>query len=207
MSAPATAGRGCVSFRREKFIEFGGPDGGDGGKGGDVVVECVSGLNTLIDFRYQQHFKGKTGTHGMGKNRAGSQGSRRRAQGACRHAAPRRGRRGAVRRPDRDRPERARLPRRQRRVRQCLFQNQHQPGAAPCQPRRDRRGAHAHPAPEADRRCRSRRPTQRRKVDLPLRGVGGQAEDRRLSLHHAAPRSSAWWAWMGASSCWPTFRG
>ena len=68
-------GAGCVSFRREKFIEFGGPDGGDGGKGGDVVVECVSGLNTLIDFRYQQHFKGRTGMHGMGKNRAGGKGA------------------------------------------------------------------------------------------------------------------------------------
>ncbi len=67
-------GAGCVSFRREKFIEFGGPDGGDGGKGGDVVAECVGGLNTLIDFRYQQHFKGKTGMHGMGKNRAGGKG-------------------------------------------------------------------------------------------------------------------------------------
>ena len=49
-------GNGCVSFRREKFIEYGGPDGGDGGRGGDVVVETVDGLNTLIDFRYQQHF-------------------------------------------------------------------------------------------------------------------------------------------------------
>jgi GTP-binding protein len=68
-------GAGCISFRREKFIEFGGPDGGDGGKGGDVVVECVAGLNTLIDFRYQQHFKGKTGMHGMGKNRAGAKGA------------------------------------------------------------------------------------------------------------------------------------
>ena len=68
-------GAGCVSFRREKFIEFGGPDGGDGGKGGDVVAECVGGLNTLIDFRYQQHFKGKTGMHGMGKNRAGGKGA------------------------------------------------------------------------------------------------------------------------------------
>ena len=67
-------GAGCVSFRREKFIEFGGPDGGDGGRGGDVLVECVGGLNTLIDFRYQQHFKGRTGMHGMGKNRAGGKG-------------------------------------------------------------------------------------------------------------------------------------
>ena len=68
-------GAGAVSFRREKFIEFGGPDGGDGGKGGDVTVECVGGLNTLIDYRYQQHFKGKTGMHGMGQNRHGAKGA------------------------------------------------------------------------------------------------------------------------------------
>jgi GTPase len=68
-------GAGCVSFRREKFIEFGGPDGGDGGRGGDVIAECADGLNTLIDFRYQQHFKAKTGMHGMGKNRAGGKGA------------------------------------------------------------------------------------------------------------------------------------
>nr|WP_306268822.1 GTPase ObgE [Pararhizobium sp. IMCC3301] len=68
-------GAGAVSFRREKFIQFGGPDGGDGGKGGDVWVECVNGLNTLIDYRYQQHFKGKTGVHGMGKNRSGARGA------------------------------------------------------------------------------------------------------------------------------------
>ncbi len=68
-------GAGAVSFRREKFIEFGGPDGGDGGRGGDVVIECVSGLNTLIDYRYQQHFKAGTGIHGMGKNRAGGRGA------------------------------------------------------------------------------------------------------------------------------------
>ncbi len=68
-------GAGCVSFRRDKFSEFGGPDGGDGGRGGDVVAECVDGLNTLIDYRYQQHFKAKTGMHGMGKNRAGGRGA------------------------------------------------------------------------------------------------------------------------------------
>src|SRR5690348_8225912 len=67
-------GAGCVSFRREKFIEFGGPDGGDGGKGGDVVALCVEGLNTLIDYRYQQHFKARTGGHGMGRNRHGANG-------------------------------------------------------------------------------------------------------------------------------------
>jgi GTPase len=67
-------GAGAVSFRREKFIEFGGPDGGDGGRGGDVVAVCVDGLNTLIDYRFQQHFKAKTGMHGMGRNRAGGRG-------------------------------------------------------------------------------------------------------------------------------------
>jgi GTP-binding protein len=68
-------GAGSVSFRREKFIEFGGPDGGDGGRGGDVWVEAVDGLNTLIDYRYQQHFKAKTGGHGMGRNRTGAKGA------------------------------------------------------------------------------------------------------------------------------------
>ena len=68
-------GAGSVSFRREKFIEFGGPDGGDGGKGGDVWLECVASLNTLIDFRYQQHFKAKTGEHGSGRNRSGAGGA------------------------------------------------------------------------------------------------------------------------------------
>jgi GTP-binding protein len=68
-------GAGSVSFRREKFIEFGGPDGGDGGRGGDVWVEAVDGLNTLIDYRYQQHFRAKTGVHGMGRNMAGAKGA------------------------------------------------------------------------------------------------------------------------------------
>ena len=65
-------GAGAVSFRREKFIEFGGPDGGDGGRGGNVWAEAVDGLNTLIDYRYQQHFKAKTGGHGMGRDRHGA---------------------------------------------------------------------------------------------------------------------------------------
>ncbi|HZT27710.1 MAG TPA: GTPase ObgE [Pseudolabrys sp.] len=67
-------GNGCVSFRREKFLEFGGPNGGDGGKGGDVVIEAVNGLNTLIDYRYQQHFKAERGGNGMGKDRHGANG-------------------------------------------------------------------------------------------------------------------------------------
>jgi GTP-binding protein len=67
-------GNGCVSFRREKFIEYGGPNGGDGGKGGDVIARAVDGLNTLIDYRYQQHFIAKNGGGGMGKDRHGANG-------------------------------------------------------------------------------------------------------------------------------------
>lgn len=64
-------GDGAVSFRREKYVEYGGPDGGDGGKGGDVIFECIDGLNTLIDFRYTQHFRAKRAGHGMGRDRTG----------------------------------------------------------------------------------------------------------------------------------------
>ncbi len=67
-------GAGSVSFRREKFIEYGGPDGGDGGNGGDVYAEAVEGLNTLIDYRFRQHFKAERGVHGMGRNRTGRKG-------------------------------------------------------------------------------------------------------------------------------------
>lgn len=67
-------GPGAVSFRREKYVEYGGPDGGDGGKGGDIIFEAVDGLNTLIDFRYTQHFKARRGVPGAGKNRTGAGG-------------------------------------------------------------------------------------------------------------------------------------
>jgi GTP-binding protein len=67
-------GPGCVGFRREKYVEFGGPDGGDGGRGGDVIAEAAANLNTLIDFRYQQHFKAKRGGHGEGSDRSGAKG-------------------------------------------------------------------------------------------------------------------------------------
>src|SRR2546423_2748915 len=67
-------GNGCVAFRREKYVEFGGPSGGNGGRGGDVIIETVDGLNTLIDYRYQQHFKAQKGTNGMGKDRHGANG-------------------------------------------------------------------------------------------------------------------------------------
>jgi len=73
--ASGKGGKGCVSFRREKYIEYGGPNGGDGGKGGDVVFVSDQNLNTLIDFRYQQHFKAKRGGNGMGKNKTGADGN------------------------------------------------------------------------------------------------------------------------------------
>ena len=69
-----SGGGGCISFRREKYIEYGGPNGGDGGKGGDVIVEAVDNLNTLIDFRYQQHFFAKNGEAGKGQQRTGADG-------------------------------------------------------------------------------------------------------------------------------------
>ena len=68
-------GPGAVSFRREKYVEYGGPDGGDGGKGGNIVFEAVQGLNTLIDFRYTQHFKAQRGIPGSGKDRTGAGGA------------------------------------------------------------------------------------------------------------------------------------
>ncbi|HEY2446182.1 MAG TPA: GTPase ObgE [Rhizomicrobium sp.] len=72
--ASGAGGNGCVSFRREKFIEFGGPNGGDGGRGGDVWAEAVDNLNTLIDYRYRQHVKAKNGGHGMGREMTGANG-------------------------------------------------------------------------------------------------------------------------------------
>ena len=67
-------GPGCVSFRREKYVEYGGPDGGNGGKGGDIYFEVVDTLNTLIDFRYQQHFRAEPGHNGAGRNKTGAGG-------------------------------------------------------------------------------------------------------------------------------------
>ena len=78
-------GNGCVSFRREKFIEFGGPNGGDGGRGGDVIARAVEGLNTLIDYRYQQHHKAERGGNGMGKDRHGANGKDMHPESAGRH--------------------------------------------------------------------------------------------------------------------------
>ena len=128
-------GAGCVSFRREKYVEYGGPDGGDGGRGGDVWAEAVDGLNTLIDFRYQQHFFAKNGQHGMGRQRTGKDGDtvalkvpagteildEDEENGDCRPYAS--GRAGAV------------GTWRQWRFWQSAFQIRHQPGPTPGQSR------------------------------------------------------------------------
>ncbi len=124
-----TAAPAAVSFRREKFIEFGGPDGGDGGRGGDVWVEAVNGLNTLIDFRYQQHFKAKIGTHGMGRNRTGANGDDVTLKVPVGTQVFEEDQRNADLRPDRGGPALPARRRRQWRLRQRPLQVLGQPGA------------------------------------------------------------------------------
>ena len=200
-------GNGCVSFRREKFVEFGGPDGGDGGKGGDVIVECVANLNTLLDYRYQQHFKAKKGGHGKGENRSGARGADvvlkvppgtqildedNETLIADLDQARRPGRAGA---------------RRQWRVRQHPFQILDQSGASPRQSRPAGRGA--------DIWLRLKLIADAGLIGLPnagkstflARGERGQAEDRRLSVHHASSQSRRGAGSTISTSCWPTFPG
>ena len=184
--ASGAGGNGCVSFRREKFIEFGGPNGGDGGNGGDVFVEAVDGLNTLIDYRYQQHFKAQRGGNGMGKDRAGANGKdvvlkvpvgtqvyeedgetllADLTEVGQRVAISKGGNGG--------------------------FGNAHFKSSTNRAPR------HANPGqPGEERTIRLRlkliadagldRAAQCRQVHVPCGGERGQAEDRRLSIHHAA---------------------
>ncbi len=179
-------GAGSVSFRREKYIEFGGPDGGDGGKGGDVIAVCVDGLNTLIDYRYQQHFKAKTGMHGMGKQRAGGKGA------DCILKVPV----GTqIFEEDGEEPI-ADLTRVGQEVRLARggnggFGNAYFKTSTNQAPRR------ANPGQEGEERtlwlrlkliadAGPRWSAQCRKVDLPRNRFGGAAEDRRLSLHDFA---------------------
>ena len=193
-------GNGCVSFRREKFIEFGGPNGGDGGRGGDVVVLAVEGLNTLIDYRYQQHFKAKPGGNGMGKDRHGANGADIVLKVPVGTQIYRGGRRDPARRSRQGRRKRRARARRQWRLRQRAFQVLDQPRAAPCQSRPAGRGAHHPAAAEADRRCRPRRTAQCGQVDLPCARERGQAEDRGLSVHHPASAARRGRASMAANS-------
>ena len=160
-------GGGCASFRREKFIEFGGPDGGDGGRGGHIIAVADPDLNTLVDFRYRQHFKADRGQNGMGQERTGKSGEDIRLRlpiGTQIYAEDGEtlladlvgaGRGGAD------------LPRRRRRPRQRPLQELDQPRAAPRRPGLPGRGALGLARAEAARRCRAGRPAQCRQVDLP----------------------------------------
>ena len=182
-------GDGCISFRREKFIPRGGPDGGDGGCGGTVIGRADPALNTLIDYRYRQHFRAGRGGHGMGANRTGANGADVELtlppgteildedgrtvladllnSGRDRH--PRGGRAG--------------------RPRQHPFQVLDRPGAAARHAGPGGRGALALAAPEAARGRRPDRSAQRRQIDLPCGGITGAPQDRGLPLHDACPQA------------------
>ena len=179
-------GNGCVSFRREKFIEYGGPNGGDGGNGGDVVAETVDGLNTLIDYRYQQHFMAKNGRGGMGKDRHGANG----ADVVLKVPV------GTQIYEDDGETLLADLTELGQRVVLAHggnggFGNAHFKSSTNRAPRHANPGqpgdrAHHPAAAEADRRCRRRRLAERRQIDVSCRRQRRQAEDRRLPVHHAA---------------------
>ena len=180
-------GDGVVAFRREKFIEFGGPDGGNGGKGGDIVFEAVENLNTLIDFRYTQHFRAKKGGNGAGSDRTGAGAPDvviKVPVGTQVFAEDR-----ATLLADLDVPgQRVVLLR----GGDGGFGNTHYKSSTNRAPRRaDKgwpgRGALGLAAAEADRRCGAGRAAECRQIHVPCRGVGGAAEDRGLSVHHAAP--------------------
>ena len=201
-------GPGAVSFRREKYIEYGGPNGGQGGKGGDIIFEAVAGLNTLIDFRYTQHFRAPRGKGGAGPEHDRRGRRRPDHQGARRDPDPRR-RRGAqpARRLHRGRAA-DRLPQgRRRRARQCQLQDLDQPHPAPARHGLAGRGDVRLAAAEAARRFGAGRAAQRGQVDLPQPHHQRRRQGRRISLHHAAPAVRAWSATRAASSCWPTFPG
>jgi hypothetical protein len=180
-------GAGSVSFRREKFVEYGGPDGGDGGRGGHVYAEAVEGLNTLIDYRYQQHFKAGTGGHGMGQNRTGRGGNDVVLKLPVGTQIFEEDRETLI----------ADLTEVGQRVLLARggnggFGNQRFKSSTNQAPRRANPGPAAGraldlAAPQARRRCGPRRAAQRGQVIAAGAPVGGPAQDRRLSLHHAQP--------------------
>ena len=188
-----SGGDGCVSFRREKFIPRGGPDGGNGGRGGTVIGRAVAELNTLIDFRYKQHFRAPRGGHGRGKERTGPSGAdlvldlpvgtQVLAEDGTTAIADL-----ADAGSDRD-PGAGR----RRRARQLRLQVVDPSRAARVDAGRAGRGTLAVAAAQAPGRCRPRRPAECRQVDLSGGSLARQAEDRRLPLHHARSPSSARW--------------
>ena len=128
-AASGAGGNGCIAFRREKFIEYGGPYGGDGGRGGDVLAEAVENLNTLIDYRFQQHVKAKSGEGGKGKVMTGANGDDAIMKVPVGTQIYEEDGETLIADLDRARPARAPAARRQWRLRQCPFQERHQPGA------------------------------------------------------------------------------
>ena len=193
-------GAGSVSFRREKFIEMGGPDGGDGGKGGDVWVEAVDGLNTLIDYRYQQHFKAATGGHGMGRLRAGANSDDIVLKVPVGTADLRGRQRDRDRRPRQGWAIACALPR-------AAMAASAMPISSPPPTARRAMPIPARRARSAGSGCASSSSpmpgllglAQCRQIDPAGGRLRGQAEDRGLSLHHACIRSWAWCASAGNS--------
>ena len=159
-------GDGVVAFRREKFMEFGGPDGGDGGKGGDIVFEAADDLNTLIDFRYTQHFRARKGGNGAGSDRTGAGAPDLVIKVPVGTEILAEDRETLLADMATRRPARGAAARRRRRVRQRAFQIIDQPGAAQGDQGLARRGALGLAAPEADRRCRAGGAAERGQVHL-----------------------------------------
>ncbi len=182
-------GHGCASVHREKFKPLGGPDGGDGGNGGDVTLVVDDNVHTLLDFHFRPHAKAGNGRPGHGRRPGRRQRRGPGTPGSLGHGGADRGRQGAgrsgrPRRPLHRRPRRSRRPG-QRRARLPGSQG---PGLRPA--RRARRGRRCRPGAQVRRRCRAGRLPQRGQVVAGVRAVGGQAEDRRLPVHHpgAQPR-------------------
>ena len=190
VAAAGDGGSGCMSFRREKFVPRGGPDGGNGGWGGSVYLVAAPNLNTLVSFRYHPEFKANRGGNGEGSNRTGRSGQDLDIlvpAGTVATAVDEHGERRVGGRPDLRRRSRAGRPRRPRRPRQRGVRLVDQPGAAAIRSRRAGRDRLAAPAPEAARRRRADRLSERRQVDADLGDLRGQAEDRRLPVHDAGP--------------------
>ena len=182
-------GNGCMAFRREKFVPRGGPSGGDGGRGGDVIMESSERHNTLVHFRFNPEYKAERGRHGEGSNKTGREGDNvvLRVPVGTMVYDEMTGETGArllqSRRARGDRAGRARRPR------QCALRHLSSPGPARARGRRPGEERDLASRTQAAGRCRSRWISQRRQEHSDLAHLGGAAQDCRLSFHHAAAES------------------